>query len=78
MMNQHQQDVRRAAARAFNESLDQLCQSLEAPSSPAITPPPESQAMATDDSPLAFDLYSFEQAVADIEAFIATQQQAGE
>ncbi|MDX2216485.1 MAG: hypothetical protein SFY66_24695 [Oculatellaceae cyanobacterium bins.114] len=68
-MNQSQQDLRRAAAKAFMESLDQLGMSLssseevapEVKTAPAPKPTSASQAMSVEE---------LEAAVADIEQFI--------
>lgn len=71
-MDQCQQDLRRDAARAFMESLEQLHETFQKPEeppgkaenhpfAPPAPPPPSSQ---------YFDLNSFEQAVADIEQFM--------
>lgn len=76
-MNQRQQNLRYAAARAFMESLDQLQETLqpsEAQSVNALDPEQENKRSDTP-SPAgsSFDLQSFEQAVADIEEFIQKQ-----
>lgn len=79
-MNQRQQNLRYAAARAFIESLDQLQETLQ-PVDPPVPPPvPETDNHRHADTSLAdqFDLNSFEQAVADIEEFIQKRQQDGE
>lgn len=60
-MNQHQRELRRAAAQAFMRSLDKLQETLGAP----INESPEKPDPNAD---------AFEQAVADIEQFIQTQQ----
>lgn len=78
-MNQRQQNLRYAAARAFMESLDQLQETLQ-PSEAQPTPTaPEQVDHRRGDAASSdpFDLSSFEQAVADIEAFIQ-QKQGGE
>lgn len=70
-MDQCQQDLRRAAARAFVESLEQLHETFQKPDEhpakaenhPLAPPPPPV-------SSSCFDLNSFEQAVADIEQFM--------
>ncbi|XGV98911.1 MAG: hypothetical protein ACAF41_08205 [Leptolyngbya sp. BL-A-14] len=73
-MNQRQQNLRYAAARAFMESLDQLQETLQASETqPVVTPEPQQGTQRPETSSPAdpsFDLQSFEQAVADIEAFI--------
>ncbi len=61
-MNQHQRELRRAAAQAFMRSLDKLHETLGEP----ISDPEK-----TDFTPDAF-----EQAVADIEQFMQTQPDA--
>ena len=80
-MNQRQQNVRYAAARAFIESLDQLQETLQPVDiQPALPAVPENDNQNRADASLAdpFDLNSFEQAVADIEQFIQKRQQEGE
>ncbi len=76
-MSQRQQNLRYAAARAFMESLDQLQETLQSTddrSGQASTPPPGNEPPPTKTaSAEAFDLSSFEQAVADIDAFIQRQ-----
>ena len=71
-MNQRQQEMRHAAARAFIESLDQLHETLQSPANDS--PPPELNGQLASNSNNSFDLNSFEQAVADIEEFIENQQ----
>jgi hypothetical protein len=71
-MNQPQRELRRAAAQAFMESLEQLqttLQSSENPPRKLVVQPP-SGFSKPEAAPTAFDLHSFEQAVADIEQFI--------
>jgi len=62
-MNLHQQE-RSAAARAFDEAIDQLHAALQAADGVPGLDSPQSAA------PVSFDLNSFEQAAADIEQFI--------
>jgi hypothetical protein len=77
-MDQHQQDLRRAAAQAFMESLDQLQETL----CPAEA---ETAECSEDDIPTVIefmelplsdedDALDFEQAVADIDRFMQSQQ----
>ena len=76
-MNQRQQNLRYAAARAFMESLDQLQETLQPVDSQPLPPaPPANENHKCADAPLddQFDLNSFEQAVADIEQFIQKRQ----
>lgn len=80
-MNQRQQNLRYAAARAFIESLDQLQETLQPSEAQPVVPTaagkdPHRRADTSPADP--FDLSSFEQAVADIEAFIQTRQQKEE
>ncbi|WP_421654945.1 hypothetical protein [Leptothermofonsia sp. ETS-13] len=77
MMNQRQRELRRAAARAFMESLDQLHNTLQSPETQPAQPEPDTaQPKGLKATPLLqFDLNTFEQAVADIEAFIENQKQ---
>ncbi|PSB25994.1 hypothetical protein [Stenomitos frigidus] len=79
-MNQRQQNLRYAAARAFIESLDQLQETLQpadevvSPMAPEHNNPSSTNASVEDQ----FDLNSLEQAVADIEQFIQKRQEDGE
>jgi hypothetical protein len=73
-MNQHQQGLRLAAARAFIESLDQLQETLQ--DSPTPPAPHLDQPLSAENSPVEFNLATFEQAIADIEAFMERQQNA--
>lgn len=71
-MDQCQQELRRAAAKAFRESLDQLEETFQ----PAQPPANSVRKQPQSDSPAAcFDMESFEQAVADIEQFIQQPNQ---
>ncbi|NJP11873.1 MAG: hypothetical protein HC866_22335 [Leptolyngbyaceae cyanobacterium RU_5_1] len=80
-MGQEHQEVRRAAAKAFIESLEQLHQTFESPNGQAT--PPTSHARngrhstTSVDSPTQLDLNSFEDAIADIEQFIQKQKDEG-
>lgn len=76
-MNQRQHNPRYAADRAFIESLNQLQKTLQPTEPPAVQPMPPANG-SNDGAPDPFDLSNFEQAVADIEAFIQTRQQEGE
>ena len=71
-MNLHQQE-RQAAARAFDEAIDQLHAVLQSdlPPEPAASSP----AAPSEKPDAAFDLSSFEQAAADIEQFIQAKAQ---
>lgn len=76
-MDQHQRELRRAAAQAFIESLDQLQETL-CPSDD------ETAALSEDDIPTVIefmelplpeeDEIAFEQALADIDRFMRSQQ----
>ncbi|MBW4469635.1 MAG: hypothetical protein KME45_04445 [Stenomitos rutilans HA7619-LM2] len=80
-MNQRQQNLRYAAARAFIESLDQLQETLQPSEAQPLAPiaPEKDNYKSAKISPSdPFDLSSFEQAVADIEEFIQKRQQGGE
>lgn len=74
-MNQ-QRDLRRAAAKAFFESLEHLEQTLETADA---TEPPKRELKANEakpaskQHPVQFDLASLEDAIADIEQFIQQQ-----
>lgn len=76
-MDQRQQQLRHAAAKAFIESLDQLHETLQT----ADRQPVQLQkhtASEPDTRPLdKFDLSSFEQAAADIEQFMERMRDEG-
>ncbi|QZZ21836.1 hypothetical protein J5X98_05205 [Leptothermofonsia sichuanensis E412] len=76
MMDQRQQELRHAAARAFMESLDQLQDTLQTPHNQAAQLTPH-QREAKPSASVQFDLNTFEQAVADIEEFIERRHQKG-
>ncbi|MBD2461841.1 hypothetical protein H6G89_12360 [Oscillatoria sp. FACHB-1407] len=74
-MNQSQQELRRAAAKAFMESLDQLGMSLSSPEEEVseAKPAPASHAKTAPQKPPAsasLTVEELEDAVADIEQFI--------
>lgn len=72
-MDRSQQDMRRAAARAFMESLDQLQDVLgpEESHKPSPTPPaPQKRPSPPKATSPQIDLDAWDQAVADIEAFM--------
>jgi hypothetical protein len=76
-MGQPQQDIRRAAAEAFKQSLDQLQHTLEStqePSKSRQTPCPEPTPKPVTDRAVQFDLSVWEEAIADIEEFIQQRQ----
>ena len=80
-MNQRQQNLRYAAARAFIESLDQLQETLQPSEAQPVAPtaPEKANYRKPEVAPSdLFDLSSFEQAVADIEEFIQKRQQGEE
>ncbi|EKQ70580.1 hypothetical protein OsccyDRAFT_0878 [Leptolyngbyaceae cyanobacterium JSC-12] len=70
-----QREVRRAAAQAFMESLEQLQQTLEsADDKPKTSHPSGSRPSEVAAKPATqFDLNSWEDAIADIEQFISQQ-----
>lgn len=72
-MDQHQQELRQAAARAFVQSLDQLQETLQTSDEQSI-PVEHSQPDRAESRSFQFDLNSLEQAVADIEQFMEQQQ----
>lgn len=72
MMDQHQRELRHAAARAFMESLDQLQDTLQTPHNQSAQPTTRQRESKASPS-LQFDLNTFEQAVADIEEFIESR-----
>ncbi len=77
MMDLQQQNARRAAARAFIESLDELQEALCSEAGQA-TPEPEVVEAVINPPPktsVEINLDLLEQAVADIEQFIQTKQQ---
>lgn len=68
-----QRDLRHAAAQAFKESLQQLQQTLESADQDSTIPPTRNRFPSAQPSacpPVAFDLASLEDAIADIEQFI--------
>lgn len=76
-MEQQQKELRRAAAQAFAESLDQLQKTLQADSKPPVAAPaqPEPTTSTTGNTASALPtLADWEAAVADIEQFIETRQ----
>ena len=78
MMDLQQQDARRAAARAFIESLDKLQETLCSDAGKAVTPEPEAIEAVVDSSsktPVEINLDTLEQAVADIEQFMQAKEQ---
>jgi len=77
-MNQRQQDPRDAANRAFAESLNQLQKTLQSADTKAVQPIEPDHNNPDSANSASFDLSSFEQAVADIEAFMDTRQQPEE
>ncbi len=76
-MNQRQQNLRHAAAKAFVESLDQLQETLQpSEAQPVLPTAPENDKLNCVDAPSdQSDWSSFEQAVADIETFMQKRQQ---
>ncbi|XHX78607.1 MAG: hypothetical protein RBJ76_01345 [Stenomitos frigidus ULC029] len=77
-MNQRQHDPRYAANRAFAESLNQLQKTLQSTDAKAVQSLKPDHNEPDSANSTSFDLSSFEQAVADIEAFMETRQQQGE
>lgn len=76
-MGQPQPEMRRAAAEAFKQSLDQLQQTLESAQEPSQPPQfsrPEHSPQPMIDRPAKFDLSVWEEAIADIEQFIQQRQ----
>lgn len=76
-MNPTQQELRRAAAKAFMESLDQLGQSLQsAESRPAPSSHPEAHRPEPQlgNHPRRSPVQDLEDAVADIEAFTSSRE----
>lgn len=79
MMDLQQQDVRRAAARAFIESLDKLQETLCSEAGQAAPPASEVVEAVIDkpsEAPVAITLDTLEQAVADIEQFMQAKKQS--
>ncbi|MBF2025492.1 MAG: hypothetical protein IGS48_01830 [Oscillatoriales cyanobacterium C42_A2020_001] len=69
-----QREVRRAAAQAFVESLEQLQQTLGSAGEKARTPRAgNSKSSEPAAKPTTFDLNSWEEAIADIDQFINQQ-----
>jgi hypothetical protein len=78
-MEQHQNELRRAAARAFAESLDQLQKTLQAEGRPLTTAPTQPEAAppvsnSNHSTPTRPALADWEAAVADIEQFIEARR----
>lgn len=77
-MDLQQQDARRAAARAFIESLDKLQETLCSDAGRAVISEPKAVEKVTNspsENPLEINLDTLEQAVADIEQFMQAKQQ---
>ncbi|PSB20642.1 hypothetical protein C7B65_06980 [Phormidesmis priestleyi ULC007] len=77
-MDLQQQDARRAAARAFIESLDKLQETLCSDAGQVVTPEPEAVEEVVDhpsETPVEINLDTLEQAVADIERFMQAKKQ---
>ncbi len=78
MMDLQQQDARRAAARAFMESLDKLQETLCSGAGHVATPEPEVVKAVIEHPPktsIDINLDTLEQAVADIEQFMQAKEQ---
>lgn len=73
-MDQHQRELRRAAAEAFFESLDKLQETLCTEGQPIQAPREADKEVAKSD-PESFSESSLEQAVADIEQFMQSKDQ---
>ncbi len=76
-MEQHEEDynLRRIAAQAFFESIEQLQDSLnELPVSDAKTPKQPGKTNSSKKTEKAFDLAELEQAVADIEQYLESKK----
>jgi len=79
-MEQHQNDLRRAAAQAFAESLDQLQKTLQVDGRPPTTAQPQPEKAAPvpnsnlNSTPIRPALADWEAAVADIEQFIEARR----
>jgi hypothetical protein len=74
-MDQHQQELRRAATEAFFESLDKLQETLGVDGQPISVSPPKA-APTQKESGSEISLASLEQAVADIEQFMQTREES--
>lgn len=78
-MDLQQQDARRAAAKAFIESLDKLQETLCSNAGQAAVPKPkavEKVANVLSEDSIEINLDTLEQAVADIEQFMQTKEQS--
>ncbi|MCY7321206.1 MAG: hypothetical protein LH660_05240 [Phormidesmis sp. CAN_BIN36] len=78
-MDLQQQDTRRAAAKAFIESLDKLQETLCSDASQAAAPQPkavEEVVNSPSENSIEINLDTLEQAVADIEQFMQTKEQS--
>lgn len=78
-MDQHQRELRRAAAEAFFESLDKLQETLCTDDQPIQVAPEANKEVSKSDheSSSETSLESLEQAVADIEQFMQAKEQEG-
>lgn len=77
-MDLQQQDARRAAAKAFIESLDKLQETLCSDAGRAVISEPkvvEKAASSPSENPVVINLDTLEQAVADIEQFMQAKEQ---
>lgn len=77
MIDPHEEDqnLRRIAAQAFFESIEQLQDSLnELPVNDAKTPQQPGKANSAKKAEKAFDLAELEQAVADIEQYLESKK----
>lgn len=77
-MDLQQQDTRRAAAKAFIESLDTLQETLCSDAGQAVAPQPkavEEVVNSPSENSIEINLDTLEQAVADIEQFMQTKEQ---
>lgn len=80
-MNQSPRDLRRAAQQAFQNSLDQLQETLEVPVSQTVEsdmPEPPQRRDRQPPKSSSINLADLEAAVADIEEFIRAQQEDGD
>lgn len=75
-MNQRQQELRRAAAEAFAQSLDHLSKTLGEQAETA--PEPVAPKPAQPKPKTTFDLADLEEAAADIERFMEARQKNSE
>ncbi|NJN88771.1 MAG: hypothetical protein HC881_23925 [Leptolyngbyaceae cyanobacterium SL_7_1] len=75
-MDHNQQELRRVAEQAFLESLDQLSASIQPSEVPVVVPSSSNAAPTEPTAPFCnISLDAWEEAAADIEAFMKAREQ---